>query len=161
MAGTSPAMTMVEPANDRLRRRSNLELAGAQMVPPARRRHRRTAPLARELGLHRISYQGPPKTASPHYDITALERRRAIAYGAMAVDRTTIVMVLHRLRRQVATSIRHPEVRDTDLGFTRDRHNRAQIGYNRLEGAPRRMTGTDSAAIHPSRLAANAARSSG
>jgi len=116
---------------------------------------------ARELGLHRISYQGPPKTASPHYDITALERRRAIAYGAMAVDRTTIVMVLHRLRRQVATSIRHPEVRDTDLGFTRDRHNRAQIGYNRLEGAPRRMTGTDSAAIHPSRLAANAARSSG
>jgi hypothetical protein len=56
---------------------------------------------ARMLGLHRTSYQGPPKTASPHYDITSMERARAIAFGAVACDRTTIVMVLHRLRRQI------------------------------------------------------------
>jgi hypothetical protein len=53
------------------------------------------------LGLHRISYQGPPKTLSPHYDLTAYERRLAIARGAIACDRTTIVMVLRQLRRQV------------------------------------------------------------
>ena len=53
------------------------------------------------LGLHRISYQGPPKTPSPHYDLTSFERSRAIAYGAIACDRTTIVMVLRQLRRQI------------------------------------------------------------
>jgi hypothetical protein len=56
---------------------------------------------AATLGLHRISYQGPPKTPSPHYDLTSFERRRAIAYGATPCDRTTIVMVLRQLRRQV------------------------------------------------------------
>jgi hypothetical protein len=55
---------------------------------------------AREIGLHRISYQGPPKTPSPHYDLTAYERRLAIARGAIACDRTTVVMVLRHLRRQ-------------------------------------------------------------
>ena len=57
---------------------------------------------AATLGLHRISYQGPPKTSSPHYDLTAFERRRAIAHGAIPCDRTTIVTVLRELRRQVA-----------------------------------------------------------
>ena len=55
---------------------------------------------AAELGLHRISYQGPPKTANPHYDLTSYERRRAIAYGAVMCDRSAIVAVLHQLRRQ-------------------------------------------------------------
>ena len=54
------------------------------------------------LGLHRLSYQGPPKTASPHYDLTAFERRRAIAHGAEPCDRTAVVMLVRRLRRQVA-----------------------------------------------------------
>ena len=58
---------------------------------------------AAALGLQRISYQGPPKTPSPHYDLTAFERRRAIALGAVACDRTTIVMLLRELRRQIAT----------------------------------------------------------
>jgi hypothetical protein len=57
---------------------------------------------ARELGLHRASYQGPPKTARPHYDITRVERSRALALGAIACDRTVIVTVLRQLRRQAA-----------------------------------------------------------
>ncbi len=57
------------------------------------------------LGLHRLSYQGPPKTASPHYDLTAYERRRAIARGAEPCDRTAVVMLVRRLRRQAAARI--------------------------------------------------------
>jgi hypothetical protein len=53
---------------------------------------------AAALGIPRLVYQGPPKTAHPHYDITALERRRAIAYGAVACSRKEIVMVLRRLK---------------------------------------------------------------
>jgi len=54
------------------------------------------------LGLHRHSYQGPPKTASPHYDLTAYERRLAIARGAVTCDRTAVVALARNLRRQVA-----------------------------------------------------------
>lgn len=57
---------------------------------------------AREIGLHRSSYQGPPKTANPHYDITGFERSRALARGAISCDRATIVMVLRQLRRKAA-----------------------------------------------------------
>ncbi len=28
---------------------------------------------ASRLGIHRLIYQGPPKTSAPHYDITAYE----------------------------------------------------------------------------------------
>lgn len=61
---------------------------------------------AREVGLHRISYQGPPKTGNPHYDLTAFERDRALRYGAVMCDRSAIVAVLHQLRRQVAKAAR-------------------------------------------------------
>ena len=57
---------------------------------------------AREIGLHRSSYQGPPKTANPHYDITGFERSRALARGAISCNRTTIVMVLRQLRLKAA-----------------------------------------------------------
>lgn len=50
------------------------------------------------LGVPRLVYQGPPKTAHPHYDITAFERRRAIANGAIACSREEIVIVLRRLK---------------------------------------------------------------
>jgi len=50
------------------------------------------------LGIKRASYQGPPKTATPHYDLTAYERRQAIAHGAVACSREAIVMVLRRMR---------------------------------------------------------------
>jgi hypothetical protein len=53
---------------------------------------------ALRLGIHRASYQGPPKTGVPHYDLTSYERRRAIAYGAVACSRDEIVAVLRRLR---------------------------------------------------------------
>jgi Protein of unknown function (DUF4031) len=55
---------------------------------------------AAALGLHRLSYQGPPKTSAPHYDLTAYERRRAIAQGAIGCDRTIIVTVLRQLRKE-------------------------------------------------------------
>ena len=50
------------------------------------------------LGIHRLSYQGPPRTSVPHYDLTAYERRRAIAGGAIACSRDEIVAVLRRAR---------------------------------------------------------------
>jgi hypothetical protein len=53
------------------------------------------------LGLHRVSYQGPPKTSNPHYDLTSFERQRAIAWGAIVCDRAAIVAVLHQARRQI------------------------------------------------------------
>lgn len=53
---------------------------------------------AARLGLQRISYQGPPKTAHAHYDITAFERKRALALGAVACSRDEIVVVLRRMK---------------------------------------------------------------
>lgn len=53
---------------------------------------------AAALGIPRLVYQGPPKTAHPHYDITAFERRRAITRGAIACSREEIVIVLRRLK---------------------------------------------------------------
>ena len=50
------------------------------------------------LGLHRASYQGPPKTSVPHYDLTAYERGRAIAHGAIPCSRCEIVAVVRRTR---------------------------------------------------------------
>jgi Protein of unknown function (DUF4031) len=57
---------------------------------------------AATLGLHRISYQGPPKTPWPHYDLTAFERGRALHRGAQPCDRTAVVMIVRKLRAQAA-----------------------------------------------------------
>jgi hypothetical protein len=46
---------------------------------------------AHRLGLQLSSYQGPPKTAAPHYDITGFERSRAIRLGAVAIGRREVV----------------------------------------------------------------------
>lgn len=54
---------------------------------------------ARKLGLHLQSYQGPPKTSAPHYDITGTERDRAIRLGAIAVNRAGIIEVFRRVKR--------------------------------------------------------------
>ena len=53
---------------------------------------------ASRLGLHRSSYQGPPKTSAPHYDITGFERDRAIRLGARPVSRAEIVAVYRSVR---------------------------------------------------------------
>jgi hypothetical protein len=53
---------------------------------------------AARLGVHRLVYQGPPKTSAPHYDITAYERQRALALGAVPCTREEIVAVFRRVR---------------------------------------------------------------
>jgi hypothetical protein len=53
---------------------------------------------ARAIGLHRMSYQGPPKTSAPHYDLTSYERRLAIRRGAVVCDRAAIVTIFRRLK---------------------------------------------------------------
>ncbi len=50
------------------------------------------------LGIHLLSYQGPPKTSAPHYDITGLERDRAIRFGAIPCRRDEIVAIFRRVR---------------------------------------------------------------
>ena len=57
---------------------------------------------AAALGIHRTSYQGPPRTSVPHYDLTSYERRRAIACGAIACGRDEIVAVVRRTRSSCA-----------------------------------------------------------
>lgn len=61
---------------------------------------------ARSLGIHSLSYQGPPKSSVPHYDITTYERDRAVRLGAIPCSRNEIVRVLRRVR------MRLPELRD-------------------------------------------------
>jgi Protein of unknown function (DUF4031) len=48
---------------------------------------------AARLGIFRASYQGPPKTTAPHYDLTGFERARALALGAKPCSRPEIVAV--------------------------------------------------------------------
>ena len=68
---------------------------------------------AGRLGIHRTSYQGPPRTWVPHYDLTSYERRRAIALGAIPCSREEIVAVLRRVRlspRKAGTHVPEPAV---------------------------------------------------
>jgi hypothetical protein len=53
---------------------------------------------AAAIGVHRLLYQGPPKTSAPHYDITGLERSRALRLGAVACSREQIVAVFRRVK---------------------------------------------------------------
>jgi hypothetical protein len=50
------------------------------------------------LGIHPLSYQGPPKTSAPHYDLTGFERDRAVRMGAEAVGRAKILAVFRKVR---------------------------------------------------------------
>jgi hypothetical protein len=61
---------------------------------------------AHRLGIHRTSFQAPPKSSSPHYDITAFERRRALGCGAIPCGRAEIVAVArrHRGRNRITTA---------------------------------------------------------
>jgi hypothetical protein len=53
---------------------------------------------AARLGISRASYQGPPKTSAPHYDLTGFERSRALALGAKPCSRHEIVAVFRTVR---------------------------------------------------------------
>lgn len=53
---------------------------------------------ASRLGLHILSYQGPPKTSTPHYDLTGFERDRAIRLGAVACSRSEMARLVRRIR---------------------------------------------------------------
>ena len=53
---------------------------------------------AARLGVHRNSYQGPPRTSAPHYDLTSCERARAVALGAKVCSRAEIVAVFRAVR---------------------------------------------------------------
>jgi len=53
---------------------------------------------AAQLGIKRTSFQSPPRSSAPHYDLTAYERRRAIALGAVPCSRNEMVLVLRRVR---------------------------------------------------------------
>ena len=55
---------------------------------------------AARLGVHRLVYQGPPRTSAPHYDITAYERSRAVRLGAIESSREEIVAVFRRVRTE-------------------------------------------------------------
>jgi hypothetical protein len=63
---------------------------------------------AAKLGVHRSSYQGPPKTAAPHYDITGFERDKAVRLGAVECSRDEIVLVFKRqkVRRAMLMAVR-------------------------------------------------------
>lgn len=50
------------------------------------------------IGVHRLLYQGPPKTSAPHYDITGMERARALKLGAIDCNREEIVAVFRRVK---------------------------------------------------------------
>lgn len=62
---------------------------------------------AGRLGILRASYQGPPRSRAPHYDLTGFERARALRLGARPCSREEIVAVFRlvrapRIRRDVA-----------------------------------------------------------
>ena len=68
---------------------------------------------AHRLGVHRLSYQGPPKTSAPHYDITGLERDRAVRMGAIACKRAEIVEIFRRVRVPRKMDLARKPVRST------------------------------------------------
>ena len=53
---------------------------------------------AADLGIKRASFQGPPRSSTPHYDLTAYERKQAIARGAVSCCRAEIAVIARRLR---------------------------------------------------------------
>ena len=54
--------------------------------------------LAAQLGIKRTSFQSPPRASAPHYDLTAYERKQAIAKGAVPCSRDLVVIIARRLR---------------------------------------------------------------
>ena len=63
---------------------------------------------AASIDVHRLVYQGPPRTSAPHYDITAFERSKAVRLGAIECSREEIVAVFRRVRVPGSKAARLP-----------------------------------------------------
>src|SRR5258708_25596472 len=63
---------------------------------------------AARLGISRASYQGPPKTTAPHYDLTGFERARALTLRARPRRRRRLVPHVTRPRARVAPGLGVP-----------------------------------------------------
>ncbi len=61
---------------------------------------------AHRLGVRYTSFQSPPRSSSPHYDITGFERRKALALGAVSCSRAEIVAVIRRNRQSATRQVR-------------------------------------------------------
>lgn len=53
---------------------------------------------AKKLGLVRGYFQSPPKVSTPHYDITASKRDKAIKLGAIPMDRAATSALAKKTR---------------------------------------------------------------
>lgn len=53
---------------------------------------------AHRIGVEKTSYQGPLRTATPHYDLTGYERRLALRVGAIACSRQEFIAVARLMR---------------------------------------------------------------
>lgn len=62
--------------------------------------------MAEAIGMRREWFQDPPGKDHPHYDVSLTRRARAIALGAVVVDRREFVMVLRRNRTAPAWQLR-------------------------------------------------------
>jgi hypothetical protein len=96
---------------------------------------------AARLGIYRSSYQGPPKTGTPHYDLTAFERRRAIMLGAKPCNRVEIVAVLRTVRegRESARRVSSASPDAADAPGSTPHHPL----FGALKGLMQVMPGTD------------------
>ncbi|HWX71203.1 MAG TPA: DUF4031 domain-containing protein [Xanthobacteraceae bacterium] len=83
---------------------------------------------AASLGIKRTSFQAAPKSSVPHYDLTAYERKQAIARGAVPCTRTEIVIIARRLRSKgLSTTQPH-----SDRGRERSARNSAPLSHCRV-----------------------------
>lgn len=55
--------------------------------------------MAHQLGLAPTWFQCPPKASFPHYDISKGVRAKAVALGAVEVDKRGLVEIMRRYRR--------------------------------------------------------------
>lgn len=55
--------------------------------------------MAHHLGMLLTWFQYPPKASFPHYDISKAYRARAIALGAIEVDRRQLAEHMRRIRK--------------------------------------------------------------
>lgn len=58
--------------------------------------------MAEHIGVARRWFQGWDKASCPHYDVCLSKRERAVAAGAIEIDRKELAAMLPRLRRALS-----------------------------------------------------------